>query len=125
MVKILYIIAGGAIGTLARYSVSGLAHKFYLGTFPAGTLTVNLIGSFIIGFLFGIWETRNLNPNIRNLIFIGILGGFTTFSSYSLETMNLLRAGETKYALINIFGTNIFGLVLVFSGYMISRAVFN
>ena len=118
-------MAGGAIGTLARYSVSGLAYRFYNGTFPIGTLSVNLIGSFIIGFLWGIWETRNLSPNIRNFIFIGILGGFTTFSSYSLETMNLIKAGETKYALINIFGTNIFGLILVFLGYMLSKAVFN
>jgi len=118
-------MAGGAIGTLARYSVSGFAYRFYNGTFPIGTLSVNLLGSFIIGFLWGIWETRNLSPNIRNFIFIGILGGFTTFSSYSLETMNLIKAGETKYALINIFGTNIFGLILVFLGYMLSKAVFN
>ena len=125
MVKILYILAGGALGSLARYSVSGFAQRFYYGIFPIGTLTVNLAGSFIIGFLWSFWEARDLSPNLRSFIFIGLLGGFTTFSSFSLESMNLIKAGETKYALINIFGTNIFGLIFVFLGYMIAKAILN
>ena len=125
MIKILYVMLGGALGSLARYSVSGWVFRFYQGTFPLGTMAVNLAGSFLIGFLWGFWEARNLSPNIRSFIFIGILGGFTTFSSFSLESMNLLRGGEIKYALINIFGTNLLGLVLVFAGFMLSKAVMN
>ena len=125
MTKIILLLAGGAIGTLARYGVSGLMYKCCNGTFPLGTLAVNLVGSFFIGLLWGLWESFNISSNMRSFIFIGVLGGFTTFSSYTLETLNLFKNGETKMALINIFSNNIFGLILVFLGFVAAKGLIN
>jgi CrcB protein len=121
MVKIVYILVGGAIGTYLRYAVSGYSYKLFDWIFPIGTLVVNLIGSFLIGLLWGIFEAGNLSPNIRVFLFIGILGGFTTFSSYMLETLNLYRDGEVRLAIINLFANNIFGLIMVIGGFFLSK----
>jgi len=123
--KIVLLLAGGAIGTLARYALAGFTHKVYTGTFPMGTLAVNLLGSFIIGFLWGISESKNISPNYRSFVFIGLLGGFTTFSTYALETMNLVRANEIRQAITNVLVTNIAGLVLVFIGFFIAKGIIN
>ncbi len=123
MTKYLLLAAGGAIGTLLRYSLSGLTYRVIDGIFPWGTLFVNLAGSFAIGLLWGFFEIGNMSPNLRNFIFIGILGGFTTFSSFTLESFNLLRDGEIKYAMSNILASNIIGLALVFAGFFISRHI--
>lgn len=125
MLKIILLLAGGAAGTLARYGVSGLAHRYFTGTFPYGTLAVNLLGSLIIGFLWGAMENSSAPSLLRTFLFIGILGGFTTFSSYSLETLNLFRDGEFKMAAINILANNILGIILVFAGFFSSKAFLN
>jgi fluoride exporter len=121
--KILLLLIGGAFGTLARYFVSGLTHRFFNTTFPVGTLMVNLIGSFIIGFIWALWENSNISSNIRTFVFIGILGGFTTFSSYSLESLNLFRDGEIKIGLLNILANNVLALVLVFLGFILAKGM--
>jgi len=121
MVKLILIAAGGAAGTIGRYALSGLAHRLTQTVFPIGTLVVNLLGSFLIGLLWGISEGSTLSPPIRSFLFIGILGGFTTFSSYSLETLNLLRDGEMKLALVNIMLNNVLGIALAFSGFAIVK----
>lgn len=118
-------MAGGAIGTLARYGVSGFAHKVTESIFPWGTFSVNILGSFLIGLLWGIFESRNLSNDTRTFVFIGILGGFTTFSSFALETMNLFKAGDTKMALLNIFLNNFLALAFVFAGYFLVRLLIN
>lgn len=123
MLKILLLISGGAIGTLARYSLSGVVHRWFGSSFPFGTLAVNLIGSFIIGLLWGMFERESLTPNVRSFLFVGVLGGFTTFSSFSLETLNLFRDGETKWALMNILANNLIGLLLVFAGFTLARLI--
>ncbi len=123
MIKILLLLSGGALGTLARYSVSGWVHRLFESSFPYGTLAVNLIGSFIIGLLWGLVENSTLSSNTRTFVFIGILGGFTTFSSYSLETLNLFRDGEIKLALANVLANNVLGLVLVVAGYSAAKAL--
>ena len=123
--KLLYIAFGGAIGALLRYGISGIPHRYLNGTFPWGTLTVNLLGSFIIGFLWGTFERTTVSPNIKTFLFIGILGAFTTFSTYSLESLNLLRDGEIKLALTNILISNIGFIVLCFLGFASSRYVAN
>jgi len=121
MARYFLILAGGAIGTLFRYIVSGLDYKVSNGIFPVSTLVVNLAGSLVIGFLWGLFEHINIHSNMRMFIFIGILGGFTTFSSFSLENFNLFRDGEFKIALANIFLTNILGIGLVFIGFLMAR----
>jgi CrcB protein len=125
MTKVLFLLAGGAIGTGLRYYISGLAYRVFDWTFPVGTFVVNVFGSFVIGLLWGLFEEGHLNisPNIRTFLFIGILGGFTTFSSYMLETLNLFRDGETRLAFYNLLANNIIGIVLVFTGYLVAREI--
>jgi fluoride exporter len=121
--KILLILIGGALGSLTRYGVSGLVHQKIQGVFPIGTLTVNLAGSFLIGLLWGIAEHSTLSPNARTFLFVGILGGFTTFSTYSLETLNLMRDGEFKIALVNLLLNNVLGIVLAFAGLILAKNI--
>ena len=125
MTKILLLAAGGAIGTLLRYSLSGLTYKLFNGVFPWGTLFVNLAGSFAIGFLWGFFDIENLSSNIRNFIFIGVLGGFTTFSTFALENFSMFRDGQIKLALSNIIASNIIGIALVFAGFLLSKYIIN
>lgn len=123
MIKILVLLSGGAAGTLARYAVSGISHRYFSGVFPYGTLMVNLLGSLFIGFAWGLLENTAAPSLLRTFLFIGILGGFTTFSSYSLETLNLFRDGEVKMAVINILANNFLGIALVFAGFFSSKAI--
>ncbi len=125
MSKLLIIAIGGGIGTLARYIVSGLYYKYSSGVFPLSTLIVNLSGSFIIGLLWGFSERFSVTPNLRMFLFIGVLGGYTTFSTLSLETFNLLRNNEYKVALLNMFLTNFIGIILVLTGFIISKYLTN
>ena len=123
MVRILYIAAGGAIGAVLRYWVSGVSLRFLPAVFPYGTMVVNLAGSFLIGLLWGVSEAVLIAQNIRLMIFIGVLGSFTTFSTFSLESFNLVRDGEYVYFALNIILSVLLGLILVFAGYFLSRHV--
>lgn len=125
MLKLLFIGLGGAIGTILRYLFSNIDYRFSGGVFPVSTLVINLIGSLIIGFLWGWFDRLTISPTLRMFIFMGIIGGFTTFSTFSLENFNLLRDGEVKIALINIFASNIGGIGLVFLGFFASKTVLN
>ena len=103
MTHALAIAAGGAIGALLRYWTSTAVHN-RLGTgFPYGTLTVNVAGSLLMGFLY-IWLIDRLavGPALRAFLLIGILGAFTTFSTFSMETLNLLESGQPGKALANV-----------------------
>ncbi len=119
--KIILIGIGGAIGSILRYIVSGLDYKFSYGIFPISTLVVNLSGSLAIGFLWALFEQTATSSNIRMFIFIGILGGFTTFSTFALENFNLIRDGEKNIALLNVLISTIFGILFVFIGYMLAK----
>ena len=125
MMRLGVIALGGAIGTLFRYIIGGLDYRFSSGVFPVSTLVVNITGSLLIGFLWGVFARYAVSPNIRLFIFIGILSGYTTFSTYSLETFNLLRDGEYKIALMNIALSNLLAVGFVFSGYFASRYLLN
>jgi len=116
--SVLYVALGGALGSVSRYLVGTWAQTASKSIdFPYGTLTVNLIGCFIIGFLSHLAETRGVfTPETRSLVFIGVLGGFTTFSSFGNDSINLLRDGETFNALANISANVILGLALVWLG---------
>ena len=125
MLRYLYVALGGAIGSVLRYAVSGLDFKLSNGIFPTSTLIVNLFGSLVIGILWGMFERFEFSPMLRVFLFVGILGGFTTFSSFSLENLNLLRDGEVKTAVIYILITNISGIGLAFGGYFAARVLTN
>jgi fluoride exporter len=99
----LIVFAGGGIGAVARYWLSGLVYQRLGSGFPSGTLMVNILGCFLIGILMSVFEERFvLYPSLRIFLTIGILGGFTTFSSFSFETVALLRDGEIFYASANV-----------------------
>ncbi|MDO8302947.1 MAG: fluoride efflux transporter CrcB [Sedimentisphaerales bacterium] len=121
ILKVLLIALGGAIGSVCRYGLGGLVYRLFGSVFPWGTAAVNIVGSLIIGFLWAMFERAAIGPNMRMFVFIGILGGFTTFSSYTLETFNLLHAGETRLAITNMFVSNIVGVAAVFIGFAIFR----
>ena len=116
--NILLVALGGAMGSVSRYLLGTWVQSASRSIdFPYGTLTVNLIGCFVIGFLSQLAEARGaFTPESRALIFIGILGGFTTFSSFGNDTINLVRDGEMFNALANVGANVIFGLLLVWFG---------
>ncbi|MFH1440995.1 MAG: fluoride efflux transporter CrcB [Candidatus Omnitrophota bacterium] len=125
MLRFFVIGLGGAIGTLLRYLVGGLDYRFSNGVFPVSTLVVNISGSLAIGFIWGLIDRFAVSSNMRMFIFIGILGGYTTFSTFSLESFNLLRDGEYRIALFNIVFSNILAIVSVFLGFLVSRFLMN
>lgn len=120
--SILFVALGGALGSGSRYMLGTWVQSVSKSIdFPFGTLTVNLIGCFVIGFLSQLAESRGVfTPEARAFIFIGILGGFTTFSSFGNDTINLLRDGETFNALANVGANVILGLALVWLGRTVS-----
>jgi len=116
--NILLVALGGAFGSVSRYLLGTWVQSVSKSIdFPYGTLTVNLIGCFVIGFLSQLAEARGVfTSETRAFVFIGILGGFTTFSSFGNDTINLLRDGETFNALANVGANVILGLALVWLG---------
>ena len=121
MLKLFLAGIGGFVGSILRYSVSGFVQDFSRSIdFPYGTLAVNLFGCFAIGFLSQLAESRGyFTAETRALVFIGVLGGFTTFSAFSNETINLWREGETLLASMNVAAH----LVLCLGAVWVSRAL--
>ncbi len=118
MIRLLLVGSGGFIGSILRYLLSGLVQQSSKSVgFPYGTLAVNIVGCFVIGFLSQLAETRGLfTTESRAFVFIGILGGFTTFSAFGNETFNLWRDGENLLVLANIAGHLVAGLGAVWLG---------
>ena len=113
MLKFIYLVIGGIIGTVARYGLSGAIHESFGAGFPYGTLAVNLSGCFIIGLLSALAENKFLlSPELRILLLVGFCGAYTTFSTFMLETSNLIRDGETVRAFINLVLSVAAGFVL-------------
>jgi len=124
MQKTILIALAGLVGTVLRYWLSGFMARRYGDTFPWGTMTVNLIGCLLAGAVFYVTEERFLvSPTVRTVILIGLLGGFTTFSSYGLHTFTLLRDGEYGMATLNVIASNILGVLMLWAGYSISKVL--
>ena len=111
---ILAIGIGSCIGGISRYQLTQLIQSKFLSTYPFGTLGVNIIGCFCIGLVFGLSERGNINMEWRLFLATGILGGFTTFSSFSNETVSLLRDGQYWLSFSYISSSVIFGVVATF-----------
>jgi fluoride exporter len=122
--QILTVAVGGAVGSVCRF-LTGVAVTRLAGpAFPWGTLTVNVVGSFAIGFLTELVARKlNASMEIRLLIVVGFLGGFTTFSSFSLDTMALIERGATAAALSYVLASVVISLLATFGGLAFGRAV--
>ena len=103
MLQELFVGLGGFAGAVSRYGVNALAGRFYAGTLPVGTLLVNIVGSFLIG-LITAWaaKTQAMPKELLLFLTVGFMGGFTTFSSFSLDSINLLEQGKIGIAALNI-----------------------
>jgi CrcB protein len=122
MLRIMLVGLAGLAGTLCRYWLSGAVVRRYGEAFPTGTLAVNLLGCFAAGLLFHFMQERNaFSETARAAVFVGLLGGFTTFSSYGLQTFALLREGRVGLAALNVVASNLLGLLMVFAGYAAAR----
>jgi fluoride exporter len=117
------IALGGALGSVARYLVAGLVHRYASPYFPYGTFVVNVAGCLLFGAIFGLSEQRFVvGPTMRAFLLIGVLGGFTTFSSFTFETFQLLRDGEFLLAAANSVGQVVIGLAAFWIGTVAIRA---
>jgi CrcB protein len=124
MQRLLLIGLAGLIGTLIRFEVSEIASRRIGESFPWGTLIVNVAGCFLAGFLFYVVQERALvSETMRLTIMVGFLGGFTTFSSFGLQTFTLLKSGQIGLGLLNVAVSNLVGITVVWLGYSIGRAV--
>jgi CrcB protein len=124
-VKALLLVAlGGAVGSVARYKLSGLVlHHTIDWRFPAGTFAVNVLGCLLAGILAGLAERHHLfTADVRLLLFTGLLGGFTTFSAFGLETMHLLKRGDFMVAGANVVLSVAAGLAALWLGFAAIRA---
>ena len=122
MLKLLGVALAGGIGTLFRYWLSGSVHR-YSRTFPSGTLVVNLVGCLVIGLISYLCTTHPyFGPDARAVLFGGLVGGFTTFSAFGYETLELLRGGSVLLAVINIALNVMGGLAAVWLGAVLGRA---
>ena len=124
MGKVLLVGVGGFLGSIARYLVSGYIQDRTGELFPFGTLAVNVIGCFVIGGLSELVEARAfLSPETRALMVVGVLGGFTTFSAFGNETVNLLRDGEWAFAAMNLLTHAVLAIGAVWVGRTMAHAI--
>mgnify|MGYP002619910623 CR=1 FL=1 len=121
--QLLLVGVGGGVGSIARYTLSFSVNQAVAGGHsPLGTAVVNITGCFAIGLLAGLTETRALlSPEMRLLVLTGLLGGFTTFSTFEYETFALLRDGQAMRALANVTGQFLIGLAAVALGYALAH----
>lgn len=121
-----WVALGGALGSVARYGCSGVVSRLTDGAFPFGTMVVNVTGAILIGFLAALSVTEGrllVPPSVRLFTMTGICGGYTTFSTFSLETFNLLRDGEWLRAGANVLLSVMFCLLAVMIGYIAGMKV--
>lgn len=125
MLKFVIIGAGGCLGAIFRYLVAGGVQSLAKSSsFPFGTMTVNVTGCLLIGIGGGLMENRQLfSPEWRAFLFLGMLGSFTTFSTFGLETFNLVKQGQWLTSLGNVGFSLVLGLAAVLAGHMLSRLI--
>ena len=122
--QFLAVAAGGAAGAVLRWLMAGAVQRFAGGAFPWGTFAVNALGSFLLGFLF-VWliERSTATELVRLALTVGLLGAFTTFSTYSLESIRLLQESALGMAAANVMGQVVVCLVLTWLGIQLARAI--
>lgn len=122
MIRTLAIATGGALGALLRFWISNGVHLLLGRDFPWGTLSVNVLGSLAMGLLYVLlFERMDVSVETRALLLIGLLGAFTTFSTFSIETLNLIEAGEQLRALLNVAASVVLCLAAAWAGMLLGR----
>ncbi len=121
MIRIIAIAAGGAVGALLRFWISSSMYALFGRDFPYGTLAVNVLGCFLMGFLSIFLLERFVSAEWRAALLIGVLGALTTFSTFSLETLSLIQSGEQTKALLNIFVSISLCLLATWLGMQLAR----
>jgi len=122
----LWVAVGSALGGVARYWCSGIIANLVGETFPWGTLIVNVVGSFLIGLIATVSGTDGrfiISAEARQFLMVGILGGFTTFSSFSLQTLTLARDGQWLLVGANVVGSVVLCLIMVWAGHMLATII--
>lgn len=122
MREIVLVFLGAGFGGVSRFVLGSLVYSYTGRNFPWGPLAINLTGSFIMGFLFVIFAQKftNLAPYLIALVLVGVLGGYTTFSSFSIETLRLFQDGKIMYAIMNVLVSTIGGILLAWLGYALA-----
>jgi fluoride exporter len=125
MLSLVFVAAGGATGAIMRYVLVNTVNSFHKDVSHMGTLAVNLVGSFLIGFLWQVTNSTfsNVPNNIKLFIFTGILSSFTTLSAFSLDNFTLIQSGKYGYAVTNIVTTVLLGILLAAFGIFLAKAV--
>jgi fluoride exporter len=125
-VSFLYIFIGAGIGGVGRYLLGTTVQRLVRDwPFPIGTFVVNMVGCFLIGFMAHLAEEKGLlKDDLKLFVFVGLLGGFTTFSSFGHETVLLIRSGHYLYAACNAVFQVVLGLFFVWLGYLVVRAIY-
>lgn len=124
MLQLIAIAGGGAVGALARFWVSGGVYALLGKSFPWGTLTVNVLGSFVMGFLFVLFlERLAAAPEWRAAVLVGFLGAFTTFSTFSIETLALMEQGALGKALANALVSVVVCVLACWLGAVLARSL--
>ena len=124
MTQILAIAAGGSIGAVMRFLVSTGIYSWLGRGFPYGTLVVNVLGSLLMGSLYELFLQRlSISPEVRAILLVGFLGAFTTFSTFSIETINLIEQGYLIKAITNVFASVILCILAAWCGLQIARGI--
>lgn len=122
MKTLIYIALGGAVGSVARFLLTKTVQQLWGGVFPWGTMAVNLVGCLLIGVLYGVTEKHGiLSPDLRLMLTVGFCGGFTTFSTFINESLQLMHGGELLASALYVGGSVALGLAMVYIGQAMIR----
>jgi fluoride exporter len=122
--KVIWLSLAGACGTVSRFALCEAAAKFKVAPVPLGTFAVNIIGSFLFGFIYASADRRlNITPDTRAIILVGFMGAFTTFSAFAFETARMLKASQWVFAAGNIVGQVTLGIFALGIGILLGRTL--